>query len=114
LLRKNFFSPEQVAAIAKDFRNAGLPPEEVAVMEFVQKVVTHPHLVNEQDYDGLQTHGFSENEILDIVLACCARRFISTFEDAIGCEPSGENSELGLDVIKLLAVGRPLPEEAAS
>ena len=46
VLRKNFFGPGELAAIARDFRNAGLPAEEVALMEFAQKVTLEPNQTN--------------------------------------------------------------------
>jgi hypothetical protein len=42
VLRKNFFGPDELAAIARDFRSAGLSAEEVALMEFAQKVTLEP------------------------------------------------------------------------
>ena len=54
VLRKNFFSADQLLALVKDFRNAGLPAEEVALMTFAQKVITHPGQIDEQDMDALR------------------------------------------------------------
>jgi len=45
ILRKNFFGPSELAAIARDFRSAGLPEEEVTLMEFAQKVTLEPNPV---------------------------------------------------------------------
>ena len=42
LLRKNFFSADEVIAIVRDFRSAGLAPEEVALMSFAQKISLTP------------------------------------------------------------------------
>ena len=50
LLRKNFFSADELMAIVRDFRNAGLTDEEVAIMAFAQKVVTQPGEISEGDY----------------------------------------------------------------
>ena len=69
LLRKNFFTAEQLIAIVKDFHNAGLSPEEVAIMDFAQKVTNQPGEIAAQDYEALHQHGLTEEEILDIVLA---------------------------------------------
>jgi alkylhydroperoxidase family enzyme len=83
VLRKNFFSADQLLALVKDFRNAGLPAEEVALMAFAQKVITHPGQINEQDMDALRQQGLADEEILDVVLVSTARSFFSKTLDAL-------------------------------
>jgi uncharacterized peroxidase-related enzyme len=109
LLRKNFFSADQLAAIVKDFRNAGLPPEEVAMMSFAQKVTTQAHQVSEHDIDELRGHGLSDEEILDVVLASAARNFFSKTLDAVGAIPDEAYLELEPELLQLLTLGRPFP-----
>ena len=38
LLRSGIFTSEQLQAIARDYRQAGLPPDEVAMMAFAEQV----------------------------------------------------------------------------
>jgi alkylhydroperoxidase family enzyme len=111
LLRKNFFNADQLAAIAKDFRSAGLHPQEVAMMSFAQKVITQAHQVCEDDIDELHKYGLSDEEILDIVLTCAARSFIAITLDAIGAKPDIADMELEPELLQLLAVGRPLSQQ---
>ena len=107
VLRKNFFSAAELVAIVKDFRNAGLPPEEVAIMSFAQKVSTQAHQVNQQDFEVLHGYGLSDEEILDVVLATTARNFFSKTLDALGAEP--DKVSLEPELIQVLALGRPFP-----
>lgn len=109
LLRKNFFSVDQLAAIVKDFRHADLPPDEVVIMSFAQKVVIEAGQANENDFDELRAYGFSDEEILDIVLASTARSFFSKTLDAISAEPDETYLELEPELIKLFTIGRPFP-----
>ena len=109
LLRKNFFSADQLVAIVKDFRNAGLPPEEVAIMSFAQKVTTQAHQISEQDIDELRWHGLSDEEILDVVLACAARNFFSKTLDTLSASPDEAYLELEPELIQVLSPGRPFP-----
>jgi uncharacterized peroxidase-related enzyme len=109
VLRKNFFSAAELVAIVKDFRNAGLPPEEVAIMSFAQKVSTQAHQVNQQDIEELHGHGLSDEEILDVVLATTARNFFSKTLDSLGAEPDSVYLELEPELRQVLAVGRPFP-----
>jgi uncharacterized peroxidase-related enzyme len=109
LLRKNFFSADELAAMVKDFRNAGLTDEEVAIMSFAQKVTTQAHEISEEDINGLRGYGLSDEEILDVVLACTARNFFSKTLDALNARPDEVYMEFEPELLKLLATGRPFP-----
>jgi alkylhydroperoxidase family enzyme len=109
LLRKNFFSADELAAIVKDFRNAGLTPEEVAIMSFAQKITAQANQVSEQDLDELRGYDLSDEEILDVVLACTARNFFSKTLDALGAVPDDVYKEFEPELLQLLASGRPFP-----
>jgi hypothetical protein len=73
LLRSKLFTTEQLLAITTDHRNAGLPPREVAMLDVVEKIVLHAYKVTPEDIDGLRDNGFSDEEIVDIVLTAAAR-----------------------------------------
>lgn len=107
VLRKNGFSAEQVQAIARDFRKAGLEPAEVAVMEFAQKVTLHANQITAGDVDSLRSYGLTDDEILDVILAAAARNFISRVFDAVGVEPDAVYLDLEPEVRKALAIGKP-------
>jgi uncharacterized peroxidase-related enzyme len=112
VLRKNFFGPAELAAIAKDFRNAGLPAEEVALMEFAQKVTLEPSQTTPRDFDLLREKGLSDEEILDVVLTVTARNFMSKTLDAVGAEPDDAFMDLEPEVRQALVIGRPFPSLA--
>jgi len=107
VLRKNFFNAEQLIAIATDYHNAGLDPAEVAMMSFAEKVVLDQHSIAQQDVDELRSHGFSDEEILDIVLAASARAFYTKVLDSLGAEPDAVYLELEPELRAALAKGRP-------
>jgi uncharacterized peroxidase-related enzyme len=109
LLRKNFFSADELAAIVKDFRHAGLTDEEVAIMSFAQKVTTQANQISEHDIDELRGYGLSDEEILDVVLACTARNFFSKTLDALGVKPDVVYMELEPELLQVLPIGRPFP-----
>jgi uncharacterized peroxidase-related enzyme len=106
LLRKNFFDADQIIAIVKDFRAAGLPPDEVAIMAFAQKITTQANQINKKDYDELRGYGLSDEEILDVVLASAARNFFSKTLDGLGAEPDEVYLELEPDLRRILSTGR--------
>ena len=109
MLRKNFFNADELTAIVKDFRQAGLPADEVAIMSLAQKITRHAHTVTRDDYTELRGFGLTDEEILDIVLASAARSFISKTLDALGSTPDVSDWEYEPGLLQVLAVGRPLP-----
>ena len=109
VLRKNFFEPAQLAAIARDFRSAGLPEQEVAVMSFAQKVCTQAAQISEADYADLRAHGLSDEEILDVVLASSARSFFTKTLDALGAVPDDAFRELEPEILEAFTQGRQFP-----
>ena len=109
VLRSNFFSADEVEAIARDYRTAGLTPAEVAMMSFAQKVTLNAYQVSPEDIEDLRRYGFSDEEILDIVLTAAARSFYSKVLDAVGAEPDPSESigKLPPELRDVLAIGRP-------
>lgn len=87
VLESNFFTHEQVEAITRDYRSAGLEEVEVAIMSFAAKVARHAYRVTPSDVNGLRSHGLTDAEILDVTLAAAARSFFSKTLDALGAEP---------------------------
>jgi alkylhydroperoxidase family enzyme len=94
VLRKNFFSAEQLIAIVVDYRNAGLDPTEVAIIALVEKVILDQHGVTQEEINRLLGLGLTDEEILDIVLAAAARSFYTKVLDALGAEPDEVYLEL--------------------
>lgn len=91
----------------RDYRTAGLPAEEVALMAFAEKVALHAYKVTAGDIDKLRRSGFSEEEILDIATTAAARSFFSKVLDAVGAEPDAKYGDLEEPLRKALTVGRP-------
>lgn len=108
LLRSGIFTNEQVNAIARDYRQAGLPPAEVAMMAFAEQVTARANTVTREDVEGLRGHGFSDTEILDIALTAAARCFFSKAVDGVGAQPDAAYAELDAPLREALTVGRPI------
>jgi alkylhydroperoxidase family enzyme len=111
VLRKEIFSNEELEAIVKDFRHAGLPAEEVAIMAFAQKVIREPGAITPGEVDELRSFGLSDEEILDIVTAAAARSFFSKTLDALAAVPDVTYLQLDEHLRRALAVGRPFPPD---
>ncbi len=87
ILESKFYDRQQLEGIARDYRNAGLDPLDVAIMAFAKKIALHAYKVTEADVDELRSCGLSDEEILDVALTAAARSFFSKTLDAMGCEP---------------------------
>jgi alkylhydroperoxidase family enzyme len=106
LLRKNFFSADELIKIVSDFRNAGLTDEEVELMSFAQKITVDAKQIDENDIARLRDYGLKDEEILDVVIACTARNFFSKTLDALGAVPDEAYHNLEPELINVLARGR--------
>ena len=60
---KNPFIADQVAV---NYRKADITPRQKAMLDFALKVAVAPHLIGEQEFDVLKSHGFSQDEVWDI------------------------------------------------
>ena len=108
VLTSKFYSPAEVAAIAADFRDAGLDNRDVAIMEFAQKVVRDATGTTQGDVDRLRGHGLTDVEIFHVAAAAAARCFFSKMLDALGALPDAQYARVGPELCEKLTVGRPL------
>ena len=106
IVLRDFYDSDQLAAIARDFRNAGLSDTDVAIMAYAEQVVRDATGVSEQDFDSLRQHGLADEEIFDVAAAAAARCFISKMMDALGALPDQKYSELDEGLRLSLTVGR--------
>ncbi len=107
LLRKNFFTAEEIIAIIRDFRTSHLSEEEVALMAFAQKLTAEAGSIHQEDVDELRQYGLADGEILDVVLACTARNFFSKTLDALDAHPDQVYKNMEPELINALTIGRP-------
>ena len=82
-----YIDADELERVARDFRNAGLSPAEVAMMEFAERLSLDSAAMTEADAAELQRHGFSDRESVDIAFAAGARNFYSRSLHALGIEP---------------------------
>ena len=92
----------------RDYRTAGLPPADVAMLSFAEKVTLNADRVTAEDIGDLRRHGFSDAEIFDIATTAGARSFYSKVLDAVGADPDDRYDELEDGLRKTLTVGRPV------
>jgi len=96
-------SREAVIAVQRDFRNAGLPAREVAMLAYADQVACDASIVRQADIDRLRDAGFSDVEICDIAFCAAFRCFIGRFFDAVGAGPDAVFIDDGFDPRSLTA-----------
>lgn len=72
--------------VRRDFRNAGLPAADVAMLEFAELLTLDPSRVGAEHVQGLRDAGFSEVEIFDIVLLTAYRNFMVRISSGLGVQ----------------------------
>lgn len=87
MLRSKFYPAEQVEAIVKDYRSAGLTEQEVALIDFAIKMTDNASKISQRDIDRLRGLGLSDEDIVDVAATAAQRNFFSKLVDALGAEP---------------------------
>ncbi len=72
--------------VATNWRTATLDRRERAMLEFAEKLTFSPGQLSEADVEELREVGFTDQEILGIVLAAAYRNFITRVADMLGVE----------------------------
>lgn len=74
------------AQIAEDWRNVDLPEKEQAMLEHVEKITFSASTMTQEDTNRLLDLGWSDREVLDIVLVSAYYNFRCRMGDALGVE----------------------------
>lgn len=104
-------SKHEVLAIQRDFRSAGLPERDVAMLAYAEKVAAGAHRIGQADIDRLRAAGFSDRQICDIALCASLRCFISKFVDATGAVPEPAFVDADEAFRAAMTVGRKLRDQ---
>jgi uncharacterized peroxidase-related enzyme len=65
-LRQRAKNPELGETIAQNYRAAGLPSRQKAMLDFAVKLTEHPDKIEEPDREALRAVGFTDRDIWDI------------------------------------------------
>lgn len=101
-------SKDEVLRVQRDYRSAGLPERDVAMLAYAEKIATEAHRVGQADIDRLRAAGFSDRQICDIALCASFRCFLSKFVDATGAVPEPAFHDADEAFREAMTVGRPI------
>jgi uncharacterized peroxidase-related enzyme len=103
-----FFSMEDVLAIARGEAPQSLSAAEAAMIAFGRKVARDAPSVTSGDVNGLKQYGFSDAEIFDIAATAAARAFWTKLVESLGVEVDAPFLVMNSEFRKTLTVGRPI------
>lgn len=86
-LRSAVPSEQQVQAIQDDFHSAGLPPREIALIDYAVKLTRTPWAMDQADLATLRTHGFTDDQLVDAAHCIGYFNFINRVLDGLGVDP---------------------------
>ena len=81
--------------IATNYRRAGLPPRQLAMLDFAVKVATQSHAIDEADFERLGEHGFTDEDIWDIGAITAFFAYGSRMANLIDMRPNDEFYMIG-------------------
>jgi uncharacterized peroxidase-related enzyme len=89
-LRQLTGDPALAETIAQNWRAAGLPPRQAAMLGFAEKVATDSHKITEPDRNTLRDMGFSDRDIWDIAAVAAFFAMSNRMASATGMRPNPE------------------------
>ncbi|WP_248307291.1 alkylhydroperoxidase [Devosia sp. 1635] len=96
---------EQTLAVHRDYRNAGLTEQEVAMLAYAEQITINASHITQSNIDALRAVGLSDLNIADIALAASFRNFVSRYFDAVGAKAEPEFLDGDSNVRNELSVG---------
>ena len=102
LIRRGDATLDEANKLYLDWQSAELTHQERTMLNFCEKLNFNPSATTEADLQSLRDVGFSDEQIVDIVVHVAYRNFIGRIHDALGLSIEGERPMLE-------AVGGPKP-----
>jgi uncharacterized peroxidase-related enzyme len=103
-----FFSMDDVKAIAKGEAPPSLSPAEIEIVKFARQVAIDASAVTRKDVERLKELGLTDAEIFDISAAAGARAFWTKVVESLGVAPEPSLLKMETEFTQLMAVGRPV------
>lgn len=93
-LRRHLGDPVQADRIVLDYRRAGLPERQMAMLDYAVKLTVAPKECDEEDIAYLRELGFSDEGIFDIAETAAMFNFTNRLASATGMMPNVEYHSL--------------------
>ena len=86
-MRRLTGDPVLAERVAQDYRRAGLDPRARAMLDYAIKITRQPVECNEADIEALRAHGFSTEDVYDIINTAAIYNFNNRVANAAGHIP---------------------------
>lgn len=111
---REFFSDEQIVAIAEHRTDGLLDVPEQALLAFARAVAADASRVAAHDITRLRDLGWSDADIFDVAATAAGRAFFTKLLDALGVMADASFQALDEPLRQALTVGRPIDEAACA
>ena len=81
-----------LATLASDYRTAGLPAADLAMLDYTVKLTRSPGAMTAADVDALRAQGFDDRAIHDICVIAAYYAFVNRIADGLGVELESRNA----------------------
>lgn len=81
--------------IAANYRAADLPPRQRAMLDFAVRMTNATDTCSDADVDGLRAHGFSDEDIMDIIQVAAFFNYSNRLANALELRPNREYHRMG-------------------
>lgn len=105
---REFFSEEQIRAIAAGRLDAVVSGAEQAMLRYARQIAQDASQVSAEQVAALKKWGFSDAEIFDIAAVAAGRAFFTKLLDALGVQADSSFLDLDEAFRRSLTVGRPV------
>ena len=75
-----------LTTLASDYRTAGSPAADLAMLDYAVKLTRSPGAMTATDVDALRTQGFDDRAIHDICVIAAYYAFVNRIADGLGVE----------------------------
>ncbi len=89
----------------ENFREVDVSPQDMAMLEYAEKITLDPSSITEKDVKNLRSHGFTDQEILEIATVSSYRNYIARVANALGVELGGYQFTDDAETFNSLASG---------
>ena len=98
-------SKKLMLELKQNYREAGVDPKDMAMLEYAEKITLNPSTITEQDVDNLRAHGWSDVEILEIATLSSYRNYIARVANALGVKSEAHHFADDVETLTALAEG---------
>ena len=81
-----------LTTLASDYRTAGLPAADLAMLDYTVKLTRSPGAMTAADVDALRAQGFDDRAIHDICVIAAYYAFVNRIADGLGVELESRNA----------------------